>query len=142
MATKRRVENNKSKDNVHLMVRLDKWLWAARFYKTRALARQAIDGGKVELEGVRAKPGKNVASGMKLHIRIGHDIREIIIDNISDKRGPAKDAQKLYSETAESQQRRQAAVEQRKLAARIIQHDQNRPEKHQRRKMQQFKRYQ
>lgn len=142
MATKRRVVSNKGKDNGLSMVRLDKWLWAARFFKTRALARQAIDGGKVELDGVRAKPGKNVITGMKLRIRIAHDLREIIIDNVSDKRGPAKVAQQLYRETTESLQRRAVAAEQRKLATQVIQYDQNRPEKHDRRKMQQFKRYQ
>ncbi len=140
MAANKKVEHLGSKNHKLATVRLDKWLWAARFFKTRALARSAIEGGKVELDGVRAKPGKNVIRGMKLHIRIGSDIREIIVHNTSDKRGSAKVAQFLYEETAESLEYRQLASEQRKLAALIIQHDKTRPQKHQRRKMQQFKR--
>ncbi len=142
MISENNTSTNPERNNKQSLVRLDKWLWAARFFKTRAIARQAIDGGKVELEGVRAKPGKNIQLGMKVKIRLGYDIREVKVTRAIDKRGPAKEAQKLYQETTESLERRETASRQRKLAAQVIQYDQKRPEKHQRRKMQQFKRNQ
>jgi ribosome-associated heat shock protein Hsp15 len=123
-------------------VRLDKWLWAARFFKTRALARAAVEGGKVEVDHVRAKPGKSMQIGMKLLVRIGFDRREFIVEAISDKRAAAKIAQTLYTETEESIELTQKSTTQRKLAHKVIQHDPIKPGKHQRKKMQNFKRQQ
>ena len=125
-----------------LPVRLDKWLWAARFFKTRSLARAAVEGGKVEIDQVRAKPGKSVQVGMHVLVRIGFDRREFIVDALSDKRGSAKLAQALYTETEESIALTQKSSDQRKLANKIIQHDQNKPGKRQRKQMHQFKRQQ
>ncbi len=121
-------------------VRLDKWLWAARFFKTRALARQAIEGGKVTLNDVRAKPAKTVRPGDRLEISRGSEKIEVVVKALSEQRGPAKVAVTLYEETEASQQRRARLAEERKMAAMAIQHDPRKPDKHARRKMQKFKR--
>ncbi len=122
-------------------VRLDKWLWAARFFKTRAIARAAVEGGKVEIDKVRAKPGKAISIGMSILVRIGFDRREFIVKALSEKRGPAKLAQTLYTETNQSIELTQKSAAQRKVASQVIQYDQNKPGKHQRKRMQQFKRH-
>ena len=83
-------------------VRIDKWLWAARFYKTRSLAAEAITSGKVELNGERAKPAKGVKAGDTVRIRSGVFEQVVQVKALSDKRGPASVAQTLYEETAES----------------------------------------
>ena len=95
-------------------VRLDKWLWAARFYKTRAIAKQAIDGGKVHCEGSRTKPSKEIEVGMRIDLRQGSDEKTIIVSVLSDQRRGAPQAQLLYEETSESLARRQQIAEQRK----------------------------
>jgi ribosome-associated heat shock protein Hsp15 len=96
-------------------VRIDKWLWAARFFKTRSLATEAVDGGKVRLNGERTKPARNVKAGDTLHIDNGATEWEVVIRDLSDKRGPAPVAQSLYSETEESIARRQQEAEQKRL---------------------------
>jgi ribosome-associated heat shock protein Hsp15 len=83
-------------------VRIDKWLWAARFYKTRSLAADAITSGKVELNGERTKPAKPVKGGDSVRIRSGIFEQVVRVKALSDKRGPASIAQALYEETAES----------------------------------------
>ena len=83
-------------------LRLDKWLWAARFYKTRSVAKQAIDGGKVYREGGRCKPGKEVEIGMEIRLRQGFDEKTVTIKALSDHRRGAPEAQLLYEETKES----------------------------------------
>ncbi len=83
-------------------LRIDKWLWAARFYKTRSLAKQAIDGGKVYCEGSRCKPGKEVETGMEIRLRQGFDEKTVTIKELSEQRRGAPEAQKLYEETEES----------------------------------------
>jgi len=83
-------------------VRLDKWLWAARFFKTRAIAKQAIDGGKVHYQGSRAKPSKDVEIGMEITLRQGFDDKTIVIKAISEPRRGAPEAQLLYEETQTS----------------------------------------
>jgi ribosome-associated heat shock protein Hsp15 len=83
-------------------VRIDKWLWAARFYKTRSLAADAITSGKVELNGERTKPAKPVKGGDSVRIRSGIFEQVVRVKALSDKRGPASVAQALYDETAES----------------------------------------
>jgi len=89
--------------NVELRrLRLDKWLWAARFYKTRSVAKHAIDGGKVYCEGGRCKPGKEVEVGMEVRLRQGFDEKTVTIKALSEQRRGAPEAQLLYEETAES----------------------------------------
>ena len=90
-------------------IRLDKWLWAARFFKTRGIAAEAVTGGKVTLNGGRAKPGRAVRPGDELAIRRGHDEWTVIVRELSRRRGPASQAQQLYEETAESTRKRDAA---------------------------------
>lgn len=83
-------------------VRLDKWLWAARFFKTRAQAADAAGGGKVQLNGERAKPAKLLKVGDRLVVRTGHDEWTVTVEVLSDRRGPASEAQKLYKEAEQS----------------------------------------
>jgi len=96
-------------------LRLDKWLWAARFYKTRALATDAVDGGKVKLNGQRTKPAHAVKAGDTLDIVIGEYTWLIHVLALSDKRGSAPIAQALYREDAASHAQRQAQISERKL---------------------------
>lgn len=95
-------------------LRLDKWLWAARFYKTRSVAKQAIDGGKVYCEGGRCKPGKEVEIGMQVRLRQGFDEKTVIIKALSEQRRGAPEAQLLYEETKESIETRLEQAAQRK----------------------------
>ena len=95
-------------------VRLDKWLWAARFYKTRNIARAMIEGGKVDYNGVRAKPSRTVEIGAKVKLLQGNVRKEVEILSISDIRGPASVAQLLYKETEESIVQRTKIQEQMK----------------------------
>jgi ribosome-associated heat shock protein Hsp15 len=96
-------------------VRLDKWLWAARFFKARSLAREAIDGGKVHYNEQRCKPGKVVEVGARLDIQHGGQARVVIVRAISDQRQSAPIAQQLYEETPESLVRREEIAEARRL---------------------------
>lgn len=93
-------------------IRLDKWLWAARFYKTRALAAAAASGGKIDLNGDRAKPAKTVKAGDRLALRIGAYEWDITVVAFSERRGPASEAQKLYAETQQSLETRAAKAAQ------------------------------
>ncbi|HIP52778.1 MAG TPA: RNA-binding S4 domain-containing protein [Chromatiales bacterium] len=95
-------------------LRLDKWLWAARFFKTRQLASEAITGGKVHLDGHRTKPGKEVRIGSRLRIHKGPLEWDIEVTGISKQRRPAKEAALLYHESEESLQHRQRIVEERR----------------------------
>ncbi len=97
-------------------LRIDKWLWAARFFKTRTLAAEAIDGGKVQWQGQRAKPAREVKIGDTLDIVVGDQHWSVIVRGLNAQRRPAPEAKLLYEETAESLARRTAALEQRKLA--------------------------
>ncbi|BAU77118.1 RNA-binding S4 domain-containing protein [Metapseudomonas furukawaii] len=115
-------------------VRLDKWLWAARFYKTRALAKEAIEGGKVHHRGERCKPGKEPRVGDEYVIRTGFDERTVVVRALSAVRRGAPEAQLLYEETAESRTRREDAAALRKAGALSIQTD-GRPTKKQRRQI-------
>lgn len=96
-------------------VRIDKWLWAARFFKTRSLATDAVDGGKVRLNDERIKPARAVKIGDTLQIDNGSTEWEVVIRDLSDKRGPASVAQKLYEETEASIGKRQQEAERRKF---------------------------
>ena len=95
-------------------VRLDKWLWAARFYKTRSLAKQAIEGGKVRCANNRAKPSKEIEVGMEISLRQGFDEKTVLVRALSDRRRGAPEAQALYAETDASVAERQRLAEQRK----------------------------
>lgn len=119
-------------------VRLDKWLWAARFYKTRSLAKEAIDGGKVHCRGERCKPGKEPKVGEEYVIRTGFDERTVVVKALSMVRRGASEAQQLYEETAESLKRREDAAAMRKAGALGVQTD-GRPNKKQRRQLFSFR---
>ncbi|MDL5032280.1 RNA-binding S4 domain-containing protein [Pelomonas sp. APW6] len=97
-------------------VRLDKWLWAARFYKTRALAVEEIGKGRVSVNGQPAKPSRELKPGDVLQLRQGVVEREVVVRALSSVRGPAPQAQTLYEETAESLLKREQAAESRRLA--------------------------
>ncbi|MCU1723331.1 MULTISPECIES: RNA-binding S4 domain-containing protein [Pseudomonas] len=118
-------------------VRLDKWLWAARFYKTRALAKAAIEGGKVHCRGERCKPGKEPRVGEEFVLRTGFDERTIVVKALSVVRRGAPEAQALYAETEESIARREKAADLRKAGALGVTTD-GRPTKKQRRQIHQF----
>jgi len=120
-------------------VRLDKWLWAARFYKTRALAREMIEGGKVHYNGQRSKPGKVVELNAMLTLRQGNDERTVIIQGITEQRRPADEAVTLYAETAESVEKREKMAQARKLNALTMPHPDRRPDKKERRDLMKFK---
>lgn len=96
-------------------VRIDKWLWAARFFKTRSLATDAVDAGKVRLNGERIKPARNVKLGDRLDIDNGATEWEVLVQGIADKRGSATIAQTLYAETGESSAARAQKADQRRL---------------------------
>lgn len=120
-------------------VRLDKWLWAARFFKTRALAKDAIDGGKVHLNGHRVKASKTVRIGHQLEITRGFDVFVVDVIALAEKRGPAKIAQTLYQETPESLKKREEASLQRKALAGSDPSPKQRPTKKQRRQIKMLK---
>ena len=120
-------------------VRLDKWLWAARFFKTRSVAREAVSGGKVQLNGNRAKPGRSVSIGDELRINRGEEEYTITIAEISTSRGPASVARSLYNESEESQAKREQRLEDRRLAREQDAGRERRPDKRQRRKLIRFK---
>ena len=96
-------------------VRIDKWLWAARFFKSRSLAAGAVNGGLAQLNGARVKPSREVAAGDELAVTIGQTRRVVIVRGVSERRGPAKEAGKLYEETPDSIAARELAGEQRRL---------------------------
>ncbi|MET1079769.1 MAG: S4 domain-containing protein [Pseudomonas sp.] len=118
-------------------VRLDKWLWAARFFKTRALAKAAIEGGKVQCGGERCKPSKEPRVGDELSIRIGTEDRRVQVLALSAVRRGAPEAQALYAETAESLAARELAAQQRKDGSLGMTTD-GRPSKKQRRQIVRF----
>ena len=120
-------------------IRIDKWLWAARFFKTRSLAREAITGGKVHLNGYRVKPGRALKPGDSLRVQRGEEEFTIVVVDLSTRRGPAPVAQSLYEETEESRARREEREEQRKLERRQKATRVKRPDKRQRRRLVRFK---
>ncbi len=116
-------------------VRIDKWLWAARFFKTRSLAAQAVDGGKVQLNGARIKRARALKAGDRLQIHKGGYEFLIQVLLLSERRGTAKVAQSLYQESAQSIDRRAALNEQHKLAAATTPHPHRKPDKKARRQL-------
>ena len=119
-------------------VRVDKWLWAARFFKTRTLAKTAIEGGKVQIDGQRLKVSREIGPGDILRVRQGWDEREIIVTAVSDQRRGAPIAQTLYEETPESMARRARAAEARKAAGAMAKPSQK-PGKHERKALERLR---
>ena len=117
-------------------VRIDKWLWAARFYRTRSLAKDAIDGGKVHCDGARVKVSKEVRLGMTFTIRQGFDEKTVTVKALSEVRGPSSVAQTLYEETADSLVQREQLTANRQ--AQNLAHPEHRPSKKDRRQIHRF----
>ena len=124
--------------NSTMKVRVDKWLWAARFFKTRARCRQAIDGGKVHVNGQRVKPSKELSLSDELTIRQGWDEKIIIVRGLSDLRRGAPEAEQLYSETEESVKERELKSAQRRASGQHLVFA-GRPSKKDRRLIHQFR---
>jgi len=114
-------------------VRLDKWLWAARFFRTRSLATDAVDGGKVKVNGSAAKPAKDLKAGDRLRIRAGDADWEVVVKGLSEQRRPATEARLLYQRTPESQQQRTRAAELHQLDPTPAADQKGRPTKRDRR---------
>jgi ribosome-associated heat shock protein Hsp15 len=120
-------------------LRLDKWLWAARFFKTRSLATEAIAGGKVEVNGERAKPAKPLKLGDQVRLRLGPYEHTLIVRELSGRRGPASVAQTLYEETLASREARERLAAQLKMApAAFVYEEKGRPTKKNRRQLSDF----
>ena len=120
-------------------VRIDKWLWAARFSRTRAKAKIAIDGGKVECDGVRAKPAREISVGSMLRIRQGYDVLTVEVLALSERRGSAQDAATLYQETEESREAREREAERRRARRSYVDLPDGRPERRDRRTLERIK---
>jgi len=121
-------------DRMMERLRIDKWLWAARFYKTRSLASEEIDKGRVQVNGVAVKPAREVKAGDLVEVRIGVVTRQVTVTGVSDKRGSATVAALLFQETPESIAQRLAAAEQRRLSPEpALSLTQGRPTKRERR---------
>lgn len=118
-------------------VRLDKWLWAARFYKTRTICKEMIDGGKVHYNGQRTKPNKTVEIGAKIKLRQGNEEKEVEVTALSSQRRGAPEAQLLYEETSQSMENREKMALARKMNA--MPHPDRRPNKKERRDLLKFK---
>ena len=128
---------NDPHDHAPAEVRADVWLWAARFFKTRSLAKQAIDGGKIDVNGAGCKPAKLLHAGDTLKIGRGDERLEVEVLALADRRGPASAAQALYRESEASRQAREARREQRRLVG--VQAPRQRPDKHARRELRRLK---
>ncbi|MEX1664311.1 ribosome-associated heat shock protein Hsp15 [Zhongshania arctica] len=120
-------------------IRLDKWLWAARFYKTRSLAKQAIEGGKVQYNGARCKVSKEVQVAAELSLKVGFDTKIVTVIALSDQRRGASEAALLYQETADSIAKREQDAADRKALGSAFAHPE-RPNKKQRRQIHRFQR--
>ena len=120
-------------------VRIDKWLWAARFFKTRAAAQQAVEGGKVKLNGERTKPAKDLKVGDRLVIQAGAAAWTIGVSRLSDKRGPAAVARTLYEEDEASRALREEQAALRRYAASPDQERSGRPTKRERRQLERWR---
>ncbi|WP_020207574.1 RNA-binding S4 domain-containing protein [Gilvimarinus chinensis] len=121
-------------------VRIDKWLWAARFFKTRSIAKQAIEGGKITADGQRIKPSREITTGVSLTIRQGWDDKTVEVLVLSDQRRGAPEAQKLYRETEQSIALREQRAAERKAGLGSFIVSEHRPNKKQRRQIHRFKR--
>lgn len=119
--------------------RLDKWLWAARFYKTRALAAKEVSGGKVKLNGARTKPAHAITSGDRIEINKISIAFTVVVQSLSATRGQPTRAKELYEETGESRNQRQQRAEQDRFTSQLIPRAHGRPGKHERRRLLQQK---
>jgi ribosome-associated heat shock protein Hsp15 len=119
-------------------MRIDKWLWAARFFKTRSLAQQAIAAGRVKLNEARVKPSHELKTGDALAIRVGDFEWQIVVKALSDKRGPAEQARKLYQETEASRAERERRMDLRRWGAEPAKALKGRPTKRDRRTLERF----
>ena len=120
-------------------VRLDKWLWAARFFKTRSLAAEAVAGGKVQVNGERAKRARPVQAGDEVRVRLGPYEHVVVVRTLSARRGPAAQAAELYEERPESRAAREATAQQLKVLHAAFVPEKGRPTKRDRREMERFK---
>lgn len=120
-------------------MRIDKWLWAARFYKLRSMAADAVKGGHIWMNGTRAKPSRHVQIGDAISIRKDQQLIDLLVTGLSGKRGPATVAQGLYAETQASIERRIALAEQHRLHAAASPAPEKRPDKRDRRHIISFK---
>jgi ribosome-associated heat shock protein Hsp15 len=123
-------------------VRIDKWLWAARFFKTRGLATEAVLGGHVQVNGARVKPARDVRAGDVIDLRIGTDAWTVTVRGVAEKRGPATVARELYEESAESRAAREQHALERRLARPLGADLGGRPTKHDRRRLDALRRAQ
>ena len=120
-------------------VRIDKWLWAARFYRTRGLAKKAIEGGKIHVDGQRVKPSKDITLGQSIVLRQDWDEKTVVVEALSDQRRGASEAALLYTETADSIEQRERLSAQRKAGRAGLQPSDHKPNKKERRQIQQFR---
>ncbi len=120
-------------------VRIDKWLWAARFYRTRGLAKKAIEGGKIHVDSQRVKPSKDITLGQSIVLRQGWDEKTVVVEALSDQRRGASEATLLYTETADSIEQRERLSAQRKVGRAGLQPSDHKPNKKERRQIQQFR---
>jgi ribosome-associated heat shock protein Hsp15 len=130
--------NNQEIEQTHEPIRIDKWLWAARFFKTRSLAGAAVTGGKIDINGARAKPSRIMRLGDKLSIRRGPYEWTVVVKGLAKLRGPAPEAQLLYEEMEESIRKREMASAQLKLERPPEFHSPGRPSKKDRRAVLRF----
>jgi ribosome-associated heat shock protein Hsp15 len=121
-------------------VRVDRWLWAARFFKTRSLASEAVDGGRVHVNGGRVKAARPLRPGDRVEVRRGQELVELVVVALAQQRGPATAAQTLYQETEASVARRLALAEQRRMLATTVPRFEGRPDKRSRRLITRVKR--
>ncbi|MEO7359966.1 MAG: S4 domain-containing protein [Gemmatimonadaceae bacterium] len=120
-------------------VRVDKWLWAARFFKTRSLAQEAVDGGKVEVNGERAKRAKLVQANDRVQLRQGAEIWQLTVKDIASRRGSVEIAQSLYEESEESRNKRQGLRDEMRSMNTAFTYGEGRPGKRDRRELRRFK---
>ncbi len=120
-------------------VRIDRWLWAARFFKTRSLAKSAIEGGKVHVEGQRTKPAKDINVGQSLTVRRGDEEMTVVVKALAEQRGPAKVAQLLYEETTESVEQREIISARRRMERAGLTVPAHKPSKRDRRDLRKLK---
>jgi ribosome-associated heat shock protein Hsp15 len=116
----------------HVAVRIDKWLWAARFFKTRAMAAQAIAGGRVEVNGQKPKAAKTVTAGDRVRVRLGPYEHLLTVRSVSERRGPAKEAALLYEEDGAGRARRERLAEQHRIAATSFAYGEGKPSRRER----------
>ena len=120
-------------------VRLDRWLWAARFFKTRSLAADAIDGGKVDVNGNGARRSRLLATGDVVRLRVNQDEWTVVVRGLSERRGPASEARELYEETGESRTAREALIQSRRLGAPTFSYREGKPSRKDRQALRRFR---